>query len=241
MDISTNALDLLYLTNPITFKKSRQKPETKYSSNELKIFRKRIFEQTRDILIGKKCNDDVKDAFDEYVRLSIGNFRFQDKMAIIQHDYKDVKNKTEKISKIDYGEVDKLMYKNEKPVHYKITDLINVKITKANKKRMIIPRRRDYTIKPVAEPSRAKPSRAKPSKADPSKAEPRKAEPSKAEPSKASESIVKKDNIVIRYDEKKTSERKKNSEWKKNKKENSEKNKTDSKTKKEKKKKKIKE
>ena len=213
MDISTNALDLLYLTNPITFKKSRQKPETKYTSNELKIFRKRIFEQTRDILIGKKCNDDVKDAFDEYVRLSIGNFRFQDKMAIIQHDYKDVKNKTEKISKIDYGEVDKLMYKNEKPVHYKITDLINVKITKANKKKMIIPRRRDYTIKPLV-----------PSKAD----------PSKADPSKASKSVVKKDNIVIRYDEKKTGERKKNSEWEKNKEEKSEKNKADSKKKKKK-------
>jgi hypothetical protein len=218
MDISTNALDLLYLTNPITFKKSRQKPETKYTSNELKIFRKRIFEQTRDILIGKKCNDDVKDAFDEYVRLSIGNFRFQDKMAIIQHDYKDVKNKTEKISKIDYGEVDKLMYKNEKPVHYKITDLINVKITKANKKKMIIPRRRDYTIKPLV-----------PSKADPSKAD-----PSKADPSKASKSVVKKDNIVIRYDEKKTGERKKNSEWEKNKEEKSEKNKADSKKKKKK-------
>ena len=168
MDISTNAIDLLYLTKPNIFKNITIKKELKYSKADLKLYRKRIFEQTRDILVGNKVEKDIHNAFDEYVVLSINHFKFLDKKEIIQKDYENIKKKSKKVSNLNYKEINKLVFKNEKPTHYKITDYIKVKRKIKNKKKMILPQIRDFT-KNISESK--------------------------------DKSVVKKDNIIIRYDE----------------------------------------
>ena len=111
MDISTNAIDLLYLTNTNTFKNITTNKKLSYNKVDLKLYRKRIFEQTRDILIGNKVKKDIHHAFDEYVGLSINHFKFLDKKEIIQKDYENLKKKTKKVSNLDYKEINKLVYK----------------------------------------------------------------------------------------------------------------------------------
>ena len=145
MDISTNAIDLLYLTNTNTFKNITTKKKLTYNKEDLKLYRKRIFEQTRDILVGNKVEKDIHNAFDEYVGLSINHFKFLDKKEIIQKDYEHIKKKSKKVSNIDYKEINKLVFKNEKPTHYKITDCIKVKRKTKIKKKMILPQIRDFT------------------------------------------------------------------------------------------------
>ena len=150
MDISTNAIDLLYLTNASTFKAITSKKELNYTKEDLKLYRKRIFEQTRDILIGKEVEKDIHNAFNEYVGVSIGHFKFLDKKEIIQKDYENIKKKSQKVNHFNYREINKLVYKNEKPTHYKITDCIKVKRKTKIKKKMIIPQIRDFTKKIAA-------------------------------------------------------------------------------------------
>ena len=145
MDISTNAIDLLYLTNASTLKGITAKQKLAYTKADLSLYRKRIFEQTRDILIGKKVEKDIYNAFNEYVGVSISHFKFLDKKEIIQKDYENIKKKAQKVNHLNYGEVNKLVYKNEKPTHYKITDCIKVKRKSKLKKKMIIPQIRDFT------------------------------------------------------------------------------------------------
>ena len=112
MDISTNAIDLLYLTNASTLKGITAKRKLAYNKADLSLYRKRIFEQTRDILIGNKVEKDIYNAFNEYVGVSISHFKFLDKKEIIQKDYENIKKKAQKINRINYQEVNKLVYKN---------------------------------------------------------------------------------------------------------------------------------
>lgn len=186
MDISTKDLDLLYLSRG-KVEKLNKKKEKKYKKSDLNKYKKRIFEQCRDILMGNKTTPEIDNIFDDYVKMSIENFKFSDKRDEIQKDYTNIKDEKEKLTKIDYDETNKIMFKKDKPVHIKITDCIAVKRRNKAKKKMIIPRQRDYN------------------KREQSK--------SKAPPVKTNDVIIrydkkkkikKKENINIKYDEDKT-------------------------------------
>lgn len=72
MDISTNIIDLMYLTNSKTFNPNATiQSKALYTDSDLKLYKRQIFEQTRDILTGKDVDKQIKSAFDEYVKLSI--------------------------------------------------------------------------------------------------------------------------------------------------------------------------
>ena len=96
MNIDT--LNLKYLTNPnlsqqITSKTSYTKPKT-YSKEDLKYYRKKIFESTRDFLIGKDVKDEVlNNIFDNYIDQCISHFKFKDVSRIIQNDYINIEDK----------------------------------------------------------------------------------------------------------------------------------------------------
>jgi len=188
MDISTNAIDLMYLTNSRSFNSATQNQKTVlYTKEDLKKYRTRIFEQTRDILIGKSIDKETKAAFDEYVKLSINNFKFADKRDIIQQDYANIKISKKKFSKFDYKETNKLVFKSEKPSHIRITDCIPVKRKTKTKKKLIIPQQRDFSNhNAVAKSKEVTKPKEKPQK-----------------------KVVEKDNIIIRYDEKKIKEKNK--------------------------------
>ena len=199
MDISTNIIDLMYLTNSKSFNSTIQNRKTvPYTKDDLKKYRTRIFEQTRDILTGKSLDKNIKASFDEYVKLSINNFKFLDKRDIIQKDYANIKVPKEKMGKFDYNDTNKLVYKNNKPTHIRITDCIAVKRKTKAKKKIIIPRQRDFTTSKA----QIKGNAVKQTKIlAPSKAVTRDNAPT--------QKIGKKDNIIIRYDEKKIKEKNK--------------------------------
>lgn len=188
MDISTNMIDLMYLTNSKSFNSTTQNEKpVLYTKDDLKKYRTRIFEQTRDILTGKSVDKEIKAAFDDYVKLSINNFKFIDKRDIIQQDYTNIKTAQKKFSKLDYTETNKLVYKKEKPSHIRITDCIPIKRKTKAKKKLIIPQQRDFTNH---------------------KAVPKSKEVTKSK-EKIKKKVVEKDNIIIRYDEKKIKEKNK--------------------------------
>ena len=180
MDISTNIIDLMYLTNSKTFNPNVTiQSKALYTDSDLKLYKRQIFEQTRDILTGKDVDKQIKAAFDEYVKLSIDHFKFLKKRDVIQGDYSNIKTREKKLGKIDYNETNKLMYKKDKPVHRRITDCIAVKRKTKIKKKMIIPKQRDFSnhkaVKKTVKPTEKK--------------------------------VAEKDNIIIRYDEKKIKEK----------------------------------
>jgi len=197
MDNSANMIDLMYLTNSKSFKSTVQNKTTVlYAKDDLKKYRTRIFEQTRDILTGKSLDKNIKAAFDEYIKLSIDNFKFLDKRDIIQQDYVNIKKVKKKMGKFDYNDANKLVYKNNKPTHIRITDCIPVKIKNKAKTKIIIPRQRDFS----KSKSKTKGNAVKQTNA---------LAPSKAviKNNTSTQKVGEKDNIIIRYDEKKIKEK----------------------------------
>ena len=193
MDISTNMIDLMYLTNSKSFNSTTQNQQTVlYSKGDLKKYRTRIFEQTRDILTGTSIDKEIKASFDEYIKLSINNFKFLDKRDIIQQDYTNIKISQKKIGKFDYNETNKLVYKSDKPSHIRITDCIPVKRKIKAKKKLYIPQQRDFSNHKAVEKSK-KVTKTK---------------------EKLQKKVIEKDNIIIRYDEKKIKEKNKKKEKK---------------------------
>ena len=73
-----NLIDLQYLTNPLEFQKLQQKTnmtET-ISSKDLKFYKKRLFQLTKNILQGEKVDKKVQNAFEQYANVVIDHFKF---------------------------------------------------------------------------------------------------------------------------------------------------------------------
>jgi len=92
MDCSLNAIDLQYLSNPFELNKlTRNKTLINFSSNDIKFYKKRIFQLTKDLLRGEKKDGKIQKAFHEYALVCIEHFKFIDKMEIIQKIIKILK------------------------------------------------------------------------------------------------------------------------------------------------------
>ena len=148
MDGSTNELDLRYLTNPVFIQNLNIK-ETETSTirkKDLKRFKSRIFELTRDILLGKDDIDDsIMNSFNEYAKTCIKHFKFTDKSNMIQEDYANydsIKNKIKDISNnYDYN---KLIMKEQQKQN-PIMDFVEIKNKK--KEEIILPKIRKIKVK----------------------------------------------------------------------------------------------
>tara|TARA_B100001057_G_C22776660_1_gene921885 strand:+ start:348 stop:839 length:492 start_codon:yes stop_codon:yes gene_type:complete len=156
MDISTNDFDLLYLTNPAFLQNLNNKNqlinENTIGKKDFKKFKSRIFELTRDILMGKNDIDDsIKQSFNEYAKTCIKHFKFTDKSNIIQEDYKNYNNatinnqnfsnKTEPTNKKNYDNL--IMNKKEKEKNL----MEFVEITNKKKQDLIVPKIRKIKVK----------------------------------------------------------------------------------------------
>ena len=85
MDISINQIDLQYLTNPLEMNKIKQsKKLLQLRASDLKFYKRRIFQFTKDILNGEKPDKKVCHAFENYALTCIDHFKFIDKMELIQ-------------------------------------------------------------------------------------------------------------------------------------------------------------
>ena len=146
MDISINQLDLQYLTNPLEMNKIKQsKKLSQLRSQDLKFYKRRIFQLTKDILNGEKPDKNICNAFENYALTCIEHFKFIDRMELIQDEYKDIKSKKIVVGKFNIGESNKIMSRQKKPYRPKITDHIDIK-TNYTKKKPIIPMQRKLNI-----------------------------------------------------------------------------------------------
>ena len=146
MDVSTNIIDLEYLTNPCyTVKIPEKKKDQIYcvSSEDLNFYKKRIFELTRKMLLGGNVNTKINDAFHGWAKVCIEHFKFMDKKDIIQEDYKDIpQRKNNKPSYFNMEETNKLFSKQQ--TYTDIATLLNIR---KKTKPIFMPTKRDINLK----------------------------------------------------------------------------------------------
>lgn len=147
MDLSRNIqMDLLYLTN--TRMKIRVENLDKgINKDDLKFYRKRILQQTKNYLREGRLDSSVDKAFDNYVDILMEHYKFIDKKELIQREYKEMKEpKKKKVNDINILEENKKMMKEIQAPIKTIKDFITVVAEKPKNKR-IIPKLKEYNLK----------------------------------------------------------------------------------------------
>lgn len=151
MDISqNNDVDLLYLINP-QFIDKYNKTNTKnsvISQEDVKFYRKRILETTKNYLRGKKVNNEITASFENYVQHLIDHYKFIDKKDMMQKEYLDIKKKKKKpIKNFKLMENNELIMKTKENTVKTIKDYLPIIVKEKKKKKMIIPKQKIYDIK----------------------------------------------------------------------------------------------
>ena len=147
MDLSRNVqMDLLYLTNG-RMKHRIDHLEKVLNKDDLKFYRKRILQETKNYLRNGKLDPSIDKAFENYADKLIEYYKFIDKKEMIQKEYKNIKEeKKVKVTELDILEENKKMMKGVEPPVKTIKDFVNVVAEKSKKKR-IIPKLRKYNLK----------------------------------------------------------------------------------------------
>ena len=96
MDLSRNLqMDLLYLTND-RMRMRVENLDNGVNKEELKFYRKRILQQTKNYLREGRLESSIDRAFDNYVDKLIEYYKFIDKKEMIQKEYEDMKDSPKK-------------------------------------------------------------------------------------------------------------------------------------------------
>jgi len=142
-----NSVDLMYLTNKFNYKKVKNKIIEPEMLEDINFYKKRLMQQTIDLLNGNKVNELIDNSFKRYLSLSIQNLKFRDKVEIIQKDYKDVKvKKAKEDTNFDIIDVNKGI-ERKNPNVGKLTDKLDIKIKYKNKRTYIMPKKRIINLK----------------------------------------------------------------------------------------------
>ena len=147
MDLSRNLhMDLLYLTN-CRIKNKIENLVNGVSKEDLKFYRKRILQQTKNYLREGRLENSIDRAFDNYVDKLIEYYKFIDKKEIIQKEYEDmIDSPKNKVKDIDILEENKKMMREVEAPVKTIKDFVNVIAEKPKKKR-IIPKIKEFNLK----------------------------------------------------------------------------------------------
>lgn len=147
MDLSRNIqMDLLYLTNT-RMKSKVENLDKSVNKEDLKFYRKRILQQTKNYLREGRLDSSVDRAFDNFADRLIEYYKFIDKKEQIQSEYKEMKeSKKKKVVDINMLEENMKMMKEVEPPVKTIKDFITVVAEKPKKKR-IIPKLKEYNLK----------------------------------------------------------------------------------------------
>lgn len=147
MDLSRNIqMDLLYLTNT-RMKSKVENLDKSVNKEDLKFYRKRILQQTKNYLREGRLDSSVDRAFDNFADRLIEYYKFIDKKEQIQSEYKEMKEpKKKKVMDINMLEENMKMMKEVEPPVKTIKDFITVVAEKPKKKR-IIPKLKEYNLK----------------------------------------------------------------------------------------------
>tara|TARA_B110001454_G_scaffold194133_1_gene195481 strand:+ start:1102 stop:1590 length:489 start_codon:yes stop_codon:yes gene_type:complete len=149
-NIKNNHIDLLYLTNPHILGKynKTQQTELKNSAEDIMFYRKRILMTTKYFLRGKKIDNTINAAFENYADQLIKYFKFIDKKDIVQKEYENIivkKKKPEKNFKI--MEQNEIIMKDKKNTKKTIMDFLPIIVKEKTRKKIIIPKQKIYDIK----------------------------------------------------------------------------------------------
>ena len=147
MDLSRNLqMDLLYLTND-RMRMRVENLDNGVNKEELKFYRKRILQQTKNYLREGRLESSIDRAFDNYVDKLIEYYKFIDKKEMIQKEYEDMKDSPKKkIKDMNLMEENKKMMKEVEPHVKTIKDFVSVVSEKPKKKR-VIPKLKEYNLK----------------------------------------------------------------------------------------------
>ena len=147
MDLSRNIhMDLLYLTNG-RMRNKMENLENGVNKEDLKFYRKRILQQTKNYLREGRLESSIDRAFDNYADKLIEYYKFIDKKEIIQKEYEDMEeNSSIDVKDIDLLEENKKMMKEVEAPVKTIKDFITVVAEKPKKKR-VIPKLKEFNLK----------------------------------------------------------------------------------------------
>lgn len=148
MDVSQNLIDIKYFTNPAFLDILDSKEDINIlDHSELQLYKKRIFLLSKDFLQGKKTNDkNLNNIFEHFIKQCISYFKFNDKRDIIQNDYKDFKHEKKSTIRSSNEDPNNFIMRKSQPKVPKITDQIDIKSTKTERK-IIIPKIRNMVVK----------------------------------------------------------------------------------------------
>ena len=149
MDLSKNTqIDLLYLTNPNFKIKYNKENEHIVDKEDIKFYRKRILQDTKQHLRGDIINEDIQNVFYRYANELIKHYKFIDKKELIQEEYKDLPKKKQKNPKnFKLKNENELLMKKPEIVKKTIKDFIPIVVKERKKKKIIIPKQKKYDIK----------------------------------------------------------------------------------------------
>ena len=149
MDLSKNTqIDLLYLTNPNFKVKYNKENEHIVDKEDIKFYRKRILQDTKQHLRGEVINEDIQNVFYRYANELINHYKFIDKKKLIQEEYKDLpKKKQKKPKNFKLKNENELLMKKPEIVKKTIKDFIPIVVKERKKKKIVIPKQKKYDIK----------------------------------------------------------------------------------------------
>ena len=153
--MNTNMIDLEFLGNTKHMVKKKENVDNSHiDKKEMKFYRKRILETTKNLLRNKTTTDDIKPIFDKYVEECIKHYKHMDTLSFYSDNNKNnnesssTMEKTKAMKKITRQDINNLTQdilnrgvNNEN----KIEDFISVK--KFNKKSIIFPKKQTVNLK----------------------------------------------------------------------------------------------
>ena len=151
MDLSkNNQVDLLYLTNP-NFKIKYNKEKVRLINDEdIKFYRKRILQDTKEELRGNATTKDITNAFEHFAMELINYYKFIDKKKLIQEEYKNLpKKKCKKPGEFKLLEENELIMKKTEMIKKTIKDFIPIVVKERSYRKMIIPQLKKYDLKNI--------------------------------------------------------------------------------------------
>jgi len=142
----TTKIDLLYLTNYLDNKKIK---ENEIKKKEIKFYKKRILQVTKDLLKGEMITEDINSSYNDYIRTLIDHFKFIDKKDMIQEEYKNLNYdiSLNMDNSFNMMEMNEMMIKKVEVKEIKTMDDYILKRKKKKEKKMEIPKKKEYNIK----------------------------------------------------------------------------------------------
>lgn len=151
---NNNIMDELeYLMNPGMYEKWVKKNEKKITTSDfksdVKFYKKRIIQLTKDMMKGEHITNSVNKSYKEYMKSCIAYLKFLDTKDILQEEYKDIQEEID----VSDGDVEgdpnnNLINPSYLHKQNKIEDYLDVKkISNVPKKETYLPEKKNLKLK----------------------------------------------------------------------------------------------